>query len=448
MNISTTIMPENRCSSINELFDDHIQMLSRWHRAKYYHILCQKHSNLACFYDNDYFMCLCDIDRHANCFKFDYRPVDNSFGYNYCENDAQCYLDNITCPTSFSCACKECYFGTRCQFTTIGFGLSLDDILGYSIWSNVPFSKQSNAVKISTLLTTLIFIIAVLDFALSVITFQTKRSLEVGVGIYLLAASITSFIIIIIFGLKYLFLLLSQMAIITNNSFLLGNCICTDFFLKAFSSIGDWLTACVNFERVITILLGVKFNKARSKKIAKRLILGINLFTLTSFIHDPFHRHLLEDTEEQRTWCVIRYSSSVRIYASFVNIFHFILPFCLNFIATLAIIVLIAREKSKTRQEQTYRELLCNQFHQHKHRLLSSLVLVIVAILRLIISFASTCMKSVRNPWLFIGGYFISFIPPLLIFAIFVLLSEFYRKEFKDATVRIRKTIQNRFHLQ
>ncbi|CAF4529822.1 unnamed protein product [Rotaria sp. Silwood2] len=139
MHISTTIMPENRCSPINELFDDHIQMLPRWHRAKYYHIPCQKHSNLVCFYDNDYFMCLCDIDRHTNCFKFDYRPIDICFGYNYCENDAQCYLDNITCPTSFSCACKECYFGPRCQFTTIGFGLSLDDILGYSIWSNVPF---------------------------------------------------------------------------------------------------------------------------------------------------------------------------------------------------------------------------------------------------------------------------------------------------------------------
>ena len=48
------------------------------------------------------------------------------------------------------------------------------------------------------------------------------------------------------------------------------------------------------------------------------------IFELASFIHDPFHRQLLKDTEEQRTWCVVRYSSSIRRYASFINIFHFI----------------------------------------------------------------------------------------------------------------------------
>ncbi|CAF4771433.1 unnamed protein product, partial [Rotaria sp. Silwood2] len=75
-------------------------------------------------------------------------------------------------------------------------------------------------------------------------------------------------------------------------------------------------------------------------------------------------------------------------------------------------------------------------------------VLVIVTIPRLIISFASTCVKSVRHPWLFIGGYFISYIPPLLLFVIFVLPSELYQKKFNDATVRIRKIIRNRFGLQ
>ncbi|CAF3755215.1 unnamed protein product, partial [Rotaria sp. Silwood1] len=130
INISTTIIPEHRCLSIKDLFTDNIPILPRWHRAKHYHIPCQKHSNLVCFYDNDFFMCLCDIDRNANCFKFDYRPLYKCFGYNYCENDGQCHIDNSTCPTSSSCFCKECYYGSRCQFTTTGFGLSLDDILG------------------------------------------------------------------------------------------------------------------------------------------------------------------------------------------------------------------------------------------------------------------------------------------------------------------------------
>ncbi|CAF1567377.1 unnamed protein product [Rotaria sp. Silwood1] len=111
--ISVTIIPEHHCISIPELFDDHIQALLRWHRAKYYHVP--------------------DIDRHANCFKFDYKSVYNYLGSNYCENDGQLYQDNDTCPTLSSCFCKKCYYGSRCQITTKGFCLSLNDILGYSI---------------------------------------------------------------------------------------------------------------------------------------------------------------------------------------------------------------------------------------------------------------------------------------------------------------------------
>ncbi|CAF1562377.1 unnamed protein product [Rotaria sp. Silwood1] len=117
-NASIKIIREHHCASIKELFDDNVQAVPRWHRAKYYHVPCQKHPNLVCFYDNDYFMCLCDINRHENCFKFDYKPVYNYLGSSHCENDDQYYLNNETGPTSSSCFCKECYFGSRCQFTT------------------------------------------------------------------------------------------------------------------------------------------------------------------------------------------------------------------------------------------------------------------------------------------------------------------------------------------
>ena len=67
-------------------------------------------------------MCLCDIDRYANC-----------LGHNYYQNSGECYEDNTTYPTSTLCFCKQCYFGTECQLTTTGFDLSVDDILGYSM---------------------------------------------------------------------------------------------------------------------------------------------------------------------------------------------------------------------------------------------------------------------------------------------------------------------------
>jgi hypothetical protein len=424
INISTKIIPEHRCLLMKDLLPDHIQNLSRWHRAKYYHIPCKKNPNLTCFYDNDYFMCLCDKERFSNCFKYNYRPKYDCFGYNYCENDGQCYHDNNSCPTSSSCFCKECYFGSQCQFTT--------------------FTRQSITVKVATAITIIMFIIAIINGVLCIITFQTKKSLAIGTGVYLIAQSITSILTMTLFALKFLFLILSQTSRIKNYYFLLSTCICTDMFLKAFLAIGDWLNACVSIQRTLTVQFGAKFDKVTSKKVAKKVIFGLYLFILASFIHDPFHRHLLDDIEEQRTWCITRYSSSMTKYVSFMNIFHFIVPFSINLISTILMIISIARNKSKCRQKQTYKKHLQEQFHQHKHLLFSSLVLFLIGMPRLIISLASKCMQSTRNPWLYLTGYFISFIPPLLVMIIFVLPSEFYRKEFKEAAVRIQKTFKRR----
>jgi len=87
-------------------------------------------------------MCLCDIDHHANCFKFDFHRVHihSCLGYNYCKNNCKYYHDDDVCPSMSFCFCTECYYGSRCQFTSNGFGLSLDAILGYSIWIRVVHS--------------------------------------------------------------------------------------------------------------------------------------------------------------------------------------------------------------------------------------------------------------------------------------------------------------------
>ncbi len=114
---------------------------------KYYYIPCQQRSALACFYDNDAFIYLCDRDRHANFFIFDFHRSYNGLGYNYCENNGQCYQDDAA----------ECYYDNRCQFTSTRFGLSLDAILGYSIWPKISFSRQRVVVKYQSLLSIIFF---------------------------------------------------------------------------------------------------------------------------------------------------------------------------------------------------------------------------------------------------------------------------------------------------
>jgi len=194
-------------------------------------------------------------------------------------------------------------------------------------------------------------------------------------------------------------------------------------------AITDWLNACVAVERILIAILGINFNKTKSKRAARPVILAITLLIVTSLLHDPIHRRLIDDVEEKRTWCLVRSMPGVEIYNTFINIFHFIIPFLLNFVSAISIIAFTARQRSTMTTQYNFRKQLKEQFNHHKHLILSSTFLVILGLPRLIISFLPNCMKSPKDFELFLAGYFISFIPPLLTFFIFVLTSKMYKKE-------------------
>jgi hypothetical protein len=211
---------------------------------------------------------------------------------------------------------------------------------------------------------------------------------------------------------------------------------------------GDWFSACVAIERMIVVIKGINFNQARSKRNARWVMIVVVLCILLSLVHDPIHRQLVYDEEEQRTWCVVRYSSAMKIFDSTMHIFHFFVPFSINLISALVIVVRVARTHSTARKQNTYRQYLYNEFHQQKHLIITPIILVLLSIPRLVISLSSGCMKSIRDPWLFLMGYFISFMPSLLTFVVFVWPSESYKKEFNTIVKRCRINICRRFHLK
>ncbi|CAF0844325.1 unnamed protein product [Adineta steineri] len=428
--ISTQISSSQHCPHIREL-DKVIADYPILRRVKYYHAVCKKYPHLMCFHDNETFMCLCTQERHANCFHFDFTKNYNCEGYNDCQNEAQCFQDHPYCPTKTICKCRECFYGDKCQFTTKHSGLSLDSILGYHIHPHLSINQQSSPVKISIILALLVLIIGLISGILSNLTFQIKSTRVIGCGLYLYYSSITSILILIFLNIKLWFLILSQMNIITGRSFLWFNCRSIEYLLRFLLAANDWLHACVTVERFLVIFLGVHFNKTTSKQYAKRTVWIILLSCAASIVHDPIHRRLIDDSEEERTWCILRITPQVEIYDRFINIFHFLIPFSLNFILAIGIIFLTARQRSAVQHEVTFKQQLRKQLSQHKHLILSSILLVILAVPRLVISFLPNCMKSPKEYGLFLAGYFVSFIPPILHFFIFVLTSEIYKKEFE-----------------
>jgi len=89
-----------------------------------------------------------------------------------------------------------------------------------------------------------------------------------------------------------------------------------------------------------------------------------------------------------------------------------------------------------TKKSNFQRTRIYKQMSEHKQLLISSFILLILAMPRLIISLISGCVDPSNNPWLYLSAYFISFTPPMLIFIVFVLPSELYRKTFKKTMIR------------
>ncbi|CAF3963758.1 unnamed protein product [Adineta steineri] len=430
--IQMKLSSNQQCVSIHELMNSTLKSYTYLHRIKYYPFLCRQYKQLMCFYDETY-MCICDLDRFSNCFIFNHSMTYNCQGQNYCENNGRCFQDNPKCPVEALCVCSDCYYGLSCQFTTKGFVLSLDYILSYHIKPNRSFSQQPMIIKISIGITTIMFILGLINGITSILTFHMKKTRDVGCGYYLLVSSWISICLIIMLIIKFWQLLLSQMTILTNRSFVNFNCILLDVSIKVLIAFNDWLDTCVCIERAMNVSKGVKFNRNKSKQMSKWVILSILIVTILTHLHDPIHRQLIDDVDvdEKRIWCLVQYSSSsISTWNSFITFVHFLMPFLINLLSIIFIIISLARSRSNLQTRLPFIDHLRSQLKQHKSHLIASCVFIVLALIRLILSFTSGCMKSPNNSWLFLIAYFISFLPSMMTFIVYILPSKIYKKEF------------------
>jgi hypothetical protein len=327
--------------------------------------------------------------------------------------------------------------------------MTLDDLLRDEIKMNMPFNNQSFSVKMSAALTMIIFVAGVVNSLLSFLTFQNKDLRKVGCVMYLLASSITSLITVCMLTIKFWFVVLTQMNVSASLSVLRGGCVSIEPVLKLFVYLDSWLNACVAIERAVNVAKGVNFDKEKSKRIARWLIIILPFCIMGTIIHEPLYRELFvynlqkvnkdekkiveieisgnettRNETENFVWCMARYSRAVQDYNTAILFFHLVAPFVVNLFSALFIIFGSVRKRSATRTEQ---------LSEHRQLMISPIILLVLSLPRLVISMLSGCVKASRNPWLYLLGYFISLTSSMLIFAIFVLPSKLYRETFKKS---------------
>ncbi|CAF1504357.1 unnamed protein product [Adineta ricciae] len=356
--------------------------------------------------------------------------------------------------THFHPKFRNCIVGDQCNFYVKSIGLTLDDILHDELRSNKPLSTQPISIKLSATLTIIMFVAGLINSVLSFLTFKSKDAQQVGCGLYLLASSITSLLTIIMFIIKFWFLVITRRNVsIINPAVFQGGCKSIETLLKLFLYFDNWLNACVAVERAFHVYIGINVDKKKSRRIARWIILILPFCILGTLVHEPIFRKSFqypleinknksnqtytnitnEVTTDQPVQCITEYPRSIQNYNTIILFFHLVVPFIANLFSALFIIFGAARQRSKIHKSRKYKDLVREQFHEHKQLIISPIILLILSSPRLIIALLPGCIKITQHLWIYLLAYFISFIPSVLIFMIFVYPSEMYMKAFKQS---------------
>lgn len=442
-NVSSQIHPSRRCRSITELFNATVTAQPELRRIKYYQQLCLKRTSdksLLCFYDDE-LMCICEKTNYANCFNLNSRSF--ACTWNTCSNRGKCIQPSEKCPISSFCICEPCSYGSICQFTTSGYALSLDAILGshiHTITANIH--HQTTIIKTSVILISIVVIVGVLLNILAIGTFVQKKAHQVGSGLYLLISSLIGLLTSIMLMCKIMLLIGVEQNNITCSLF--------EFLLKWGPACSEWLNACVAIERILAVMLEFRYSNQASKRRTKWVIASILLCIGACCSPELIFRRTVVDRQDQRIWCVFTLNKEQKFLHKFhfaLTILLFMIPCAINLISSIIIIVgtIRSKEKSGTLEIPKVATIIKNknnrfaifinrwkpikeQIMKHKHIIIAPIVLAILSTPRIVFSFTFVCTKLDRNVVFPLVIYLIGFLPSMAILIAFVFPSDIYRQ--------------------
>ena len=436
--LNVSIVVENRCLHISERLNSTIMSFPWLRRVKLYHKFFK---DVKCFYDEVY-MCLIVQNQLPDCFYYNHDPSNCSSDRQYCENNGRCFQHKRSGQLSFACICPECVTGSFCQYSMVQFVLTLDSMLGEMIKVDQSLAQQSLLIKFVLIFIILLCVVGLISNLSAILTFVNPLVRQCGAGWYLLIFSLVSPTTLVMFTVRFCYTLVSQMTIIKNKQVLIFNCTIFDFVLSVFVSLCDWLTACIACERSANVVIGINFNKCFSVRIVKFVVLFLVFFLALTSIHQPFNRALVTDPRnDERFWCVVKYRYKwLQSYDAAVNLVNSVVPFLINIIAAIILLIIRVRMKQRVNMEKNHTRIVMEQMQKHNNLLLSPLLMIAFKLPLIIIQLSMKCFKSDVETYISIAAYLISRVPLAATFMIFVWPAPFYFKIFFGEMAQISNT--------
>ncbi|CAF1040057.1 unnamed protein product [Didymodactylos carnosus] len=223
-------------------------------------------------------------------------------------------------------------------------------------------------------------------------------------------------------------------------------CKIISFLLTCFTRLCFWLTCLVSIERVY-VTIYTKGIWLKKPNVAKCAILATIIFVFGSHSHELIYYDIVQDPKYTKygTWCVTQYNQILSVYNQTITILHYILPCIINLTSTFILIIQIAHKRANTNRDQSHTSVLRQQFQQYKELFIPPFFILVSALPQFIISFSLACTE-INIAWqryLLMVAYFLSYVPQLFGYILFILPSALYKTEFYSTTLgrRLAKLI-------
>ena len=424
-----------------------------------YNLLCDKPYSLMCFHDDNY-NCLCDMYNRAECFRYDSRLDQCN---ERCLVGGQCIQGDLTDRKDFICLCPRCYYGSICQHNTQLFSFTLETLLTKDLYSPLIFVQRIffrlNHLSILRIflferfhfslliiIPTILFVIGLMNNICCYVTFNRSKPLLVGNGHYLRTASIINQITLLLLLFKLIHLVLSVKGFIVHQMINRILCKVLSYLVVCSTRISYWLMGFVAVERVY-VTCYVKAIWLKSPRIAKRIIGIIVIVMIICDIHQLIYYESIEDPKSldmtNSTWCVTSYPFLIGIYNQIIIIFNYVLPFLINILSTLILIIRIVRRRNLAKKKDHRRSIFggyVNLFKEYKELILApsvSMVPQLFFLPQFILSFSFACRDfNIRwQRYLLIITFFITYLPQVFSYKLYVSPSSFYTREFHSTNL-------------
>ncbi|CAF1613955.1 unnamed protein product [Didymodactylos carnosus] len=159
-------------------------------------------------------------------------------------------------------------------------------------------------------------------------------------------------------------------------------------------------------------------------------------------VHEILHYTTIFDPSDPSgkvTLCVTVYTNSLISVYNRVNVLvHYFIPFISQVISDTILIIQTAHSRQRTTGgQQTFIDLFKKQFKIQREHYVTPIIIVLSSVPQAILSFTYACteLKQTWQRYILLSTYFLSYVPQILGFILYVLPSSAYKTEFQQTFI-------------